>query len=147
MKRFQFPLDRVRQYRLLQMETEHVKLEQLLAKRHALEQLEANLARQRFEADEQLRRQTRAGTSVEAGEVASMAGFRAYCKQMGQLLASRRAELDHQIAAQRREVLEARRRYEVLDRFRVKEKVKWTAEFNKELDTLAEENYLSRWLA
>jgi hypothetical protein len=145
MKRFQFPLERVRQYRQLQMETEHAKLEQLLAKTSAIDQLEANLARQRLEADDDLRRRTAAGAPVEPSEVASMTGFRAYCKQMAQTLAARRAELEHQIAIQRRELMEARRRYEVLDRSRSHQKKRWTFEFGKEQDALAEENYLSRW--
>jgi flagellar export protein FliJ len=145
MKRFDFPLERVRQYRELQLETEHAKLDQLLAKLHALDQLEANLARQRLDADDDLRRRTAAGTPVNPAEVASMTGFRAYCKQMAQALAARRAELEHQIAIQRREVLEARRRYEVLDRFRTRQKKRWSFELGKEQDALADENYLARW--
>jgi hypothetical protein len=145
MKRFQFPLEQVLRYRQLQMESEHAKLEQLVAKTLAIDQLEANLARQRLEADDDLRRRTERGSAIDPTDVGAMNGFRAYCRQMAQTLAARRAELEHQIAIQRRELLEARKRYEVLNRFRGHSADRWSFEFAKEQNSLAEENYLARW--
>jgi hypothetical protein len=127
------------------MESEHAKLEQLLARTHAIDQLEANLARHRLEAEGDLRRRGEHGSTVDPAEVASVGGFWAYCRQMAQALATRRAELEHQIAVQRRELLEARRRYEVLSRFRGHAMRRWSLEFDKEQCALADENYLARW--
>jgi multidrug resistance efflux pump len=135
----------VRQYRLLQMETEQNKLEQLHAKVHALDQMEAELDRQRREAEDDVRRRTAAGSPVDPNDVSSMTGFRDYIRKMAEMLATRRVELNRQIAAQRQELLEARRRYEVLSRFRDKSKAQWTADFNKEQEELAGENYLARF--
>ena len=145
MKRFTFPLERVRQYRFLQLETEQGKLEQLIAKMHSLDLVEKDLVRQGLEAEEDIRARTTAGSPVETAQVCSMSDFREYLKRMAATLAARRAELNHQIAVQRRELLEARRRYEVLDRFRGREKGRWKTAFDHELEQLAAENYLSRW--
>ena len=145
MKRFTFPLERVRHYRFLQLETEQGKLEQLLAKLQTLDQLENDLTRQRLEAEEAVRALTKAGAPVEPAQVCSMTDFRGYLKQVAATLALRRAELSRRVAVQRQELLEARRRYEVLDRFRGREKLRWKAAFDQELEQLAAENFLARW--
>jgi|SRR5687768_3392348 len=89
MKKLQYH-HRLRQYRQLQLETEHAKLERFLAKLHALDQLESTLSRQSSPGDQDLRH------------------------PHAMMLAMRRAELQHQIAVQRMELTEARRRYELL---------------------------------
>jgi hypothetical protein len=143
-KRFQFPLERVRQYRQLQMETEHAKLEQLHAKMHAIDQMESELDRQRRQAEEDIRHLTARGSAVDPNDVAAMTGFREYMKKMAAMLAARRHELNQQIVAQREQLLAARQRFEVLTRFREKGKAEWILAFDHEQEQLASENYLAR---
>lgn len=145
MKRFEFPLERVRQYRHLQMETEHARLEQLHAKMHAIDQMEAELDRQTRRAEDALRASLSPGAAVDPAQTGSMSDFRAYQQAMARMLATRRAEMTHQIAVQRQELLEARRRYEVLDRFKGKSRKEWTAAYDREQDELAGENFLARY--
>jgi len=141
MKRFQFPLDRVREFRKLQMESEQSKMEQLYARLHSIESMSAELERQKKQAESSV---VSAG-SVAGLELDSLREFKAYARRMASLFQLRRVQIEAEIDLQKEALLEARRKYEVLDRLKGRARSKWQHEFDKEQDELAAEVYLAGW--
>ena len=142
MKRFQFNLERVRQYRKLQMEAEQVKLEHAQARLLSLDHMEAELLRQKNEAGETIP----VGSSFQTGEqLERLDGFRRYLVRMAHLLEIRRAEAIAVLVAQQTVLLEARRNYELLNRLKDRSRGQWQASFNREQEQVTAELYLARW--
>jgi hypothetical protein len=145
MKKFTFPLERVLQYRKLQLESEHARLEQCAARLHSIERMEAELQRQKFEAEQGIREQEAPRATVRAHEVDALSGYRYYVRRVGVQLAQRRAEAAHDLAQQRAALLDARRKYEILNRCREEAVRDWKYGFNREQESIAGELYLARW--
>jgi len=141
MKRFRFPLDRVRQFRKMQMESEHAKLEQIYARLHSIESLTAELGRQKRQAETSVV----SAASVAGLELNSLKEFRTYARKMTSVFQLRRAKIEAEIELQRQALLEARRKYEMLDRLRSRSRSKWQYEFDREQDQLAAEVHLAGW--
>jgi flagellar export protein FliJ len=145
MKRFTFPLERVRQYRQLEMETEQARLEQAQARLQAIHAMKVELDRQRNNSVAAARRLRRTSNAVSMAEVAQEAQYAGYLRRMEQALESRRAQAQLVVDQQRQVLLEAKRRFEVLDRFRTRSHDAWQRALNREQEQLAGELYLARW--
>ena len=144
MKRFHFPLERIRQFRRLQMETEESRLAECRQRLEAVNHMVAELDRQREDADEDARRRTGAGLAKPA-ELESLALWRGHARRLDAELAERRSKEAVAVELQRRRLVEARRKYEILDRLRDKTLRGWRADWDRETEALAGELYLSRW--
>jgi len=140
MKKFQFPLDRVREYRCLQMEGEQVKLEELHARLIALEEMAAELVRQKQQAEQSV-----VGSSSTGLDLQHYAGYRGYAVRVAAMVAERRQAVLRDIEAQRARLLEARQKYEILDRLKTRSRGAWQAAVDREQESLAGELYLARW--
>jgi len=140
-KKFQFPLERVRRFRKLQMETEQVKLEQLQAHLASIDSMEAELHRQKQQADQALVESPTVGTP----ELAVVDSFRAYTQRMANIFALRRAQVQEEILMQKENLLVARQKYEVLERLKSNRHAKWKYDLHREVEQLATEAYLARW--
>ena len=142
MKRFHFSLERVREWRRLQLETEQERLEQLIRERQALmkerESLESCLA----EAESAVW----TGAATDAFELRALDEFRLYIASEQRKLAQRMTVCDRKIAEQRERVIEERRRAALLDRLRDRRRAEWQKDFDKELEALAAESYLANWV-
>jgi hypothetical protein len=140
MKRFVFPLERVRRWRREQASLEELKLEQLNAELARLgstkRQVQADAAR----AAQQLFAQP----SMDAMELTSLDSYRLHVRQRVYEIEQLEAQCNTRIADQRQRVIEARRQVELLDRLHDKAWNQWSAEANKELETLAAEMFLAR---
>lgn len=145
MKRFEFSLERVRQFRKLQLETEQAKLEQARARLESVEAMIAELNRQRSLADDVSRRVRSNPGSVSMSDVAGHAQFATYLQRMEHALVSRRAQALAEMEQQRRVLLEARKKYEMLDRFRSASRSAWQVEFAREQENMAGELFLAKW--
>jgi len=145
MKRFEFSLERVRQFRKLQMETEQAKLEQARARLEAVEAMIAELNRQRCLADDVSRRVRSNAGAVSMPDVAGHAQFATYLQRMESALVRRREQALVEMEQQRRVLLEARKKYEMLDRFRAASRTAWQVDFAREQETLAGELFLAKW--
>ena len=140
MKRFHFPLERVRRWRGEQADLEEMKLERLFAELSAIQRQREELLSERIQAETLLN----CGQPISAEELARLDAFRQYvqarCISLDQIERDQAAK----IAQQRQRVVEARRQFELLERLRKKNLMQWQGASNQEEETLAAELYLAR---
>jgi len=139
MKKFSFPLETARRWRERQAEMEEARLQTLFGQRQAIERRMAAL-------DDELRVEHRRieGRSSDARELAMLDEFRIWVNREKQRLTAGRAECERRIAAQRATVVEARRRFQLVDRLKEKALIEWHAANAKEQEDMAAELYLAR---
>ena len=140
MKRFQFPLERVRRWRLEQAGVEELKLQQLRAELAAMQ-----AARQQIETEAaETVRLILAQPMVEPLELETMDSFRIYIKNKVQRFLDRERQWGVKVAEQCQRVIEARRQFELLDKIRQRAFGEWRAAVEKEQETLAAELFLAK---
>lgn len=140
MKRFDFPLDRVRKWPHDQVELEELKLQQLYAMLRALEDKREALVREE-QANE---RAVLSKGAIYPQELMSLDAFRHYVVRKQAELNAFRKQIELQIANQQAVLLEAHRRFRLLDGLRDKALVTWTAARDKETEELAAELFLAK---
>jgi hypothetical protein len=143
MKAFEFRLERVRQFREKQLTLEESKLEGLLAELTQIEQQAA-----RLDQDHRHNEKSVIGArSVSATELRAIDSFRQYVRIQHHVLAERRSDSLKRIEAQRNAILEARRKFELLNRLKDRRLQVWRAAMDLELELQATESYLAKWNA
>jgi flagellar FliJ protein len=143
MKKFRFPLDKLRAWRRLRFDTEQARLQALLAGRRRLEL-------RRLQLLEELDRPpalAAPGRPAAAEELAALNSYRSWAQHELARLARELAQLDRDLAAQRQRLLEARRDVEVLERLRERRLAQWRADLSKEEEQIAAELAAARWKA
>jgi hypothetical protein len=140
MKRFSFPLERVRRWRLEQLNVEELKLQQLRA------ELEHLAAQRVFIQDElsQTQRQVLGQASMRSSELESLDCFGLHIRGKVRELEHSEWERGARIIEQRAKVIEARRQFELLEQLRKKCLDAWKAAADKEQEDLAAELFLAR---
>lgn len=141
MKRFEFRLAKVRDYRRQQLEVEEAKLEVLLAER---KQLDAESARLEREASG-TRQSLMVTGSAEAQELIAADRYLRYLAAEAKRQAARMAEWQERAHKQEAAMVAARRRVRLLEKLEAKELRLWTAETDREQENLSAELYLARW--
>jgi len=140
MKRFNFSLERVRRWRLEQLNIEELKLQQLRGERQALadarQQVRDNFAKSRLEV---LAQRPLLGMELE-----NLDSFGIHTQERVRGFQNRELEAEAKVVEQRGRVIEARRQFQLLDGLRDKALAKWKAAGDKEQETLAAELFLSR---
>ncbi|MCC7498233.1 MAG: hypothetical protein IT160_11695 [Bryobacterales bacterium] len=139
MQRFRFRLQRVLDLWEKQADAEQLRLQSLHAERAALEEQQQQLGRQRRDAEQQVVQ----CPSVTAAELMSLESFRRFAAQQRRQIAARQAQCAVLIERQLAVVMEARRRTRLLEKFRENQQAEWKREFDRELEQLAAESYLS----
>jgi hypothetical protein len=140
MKRFHFPLERVRKWRRDQAELEEMRLRQLYA-----EILSAEADRKAIvEEDERSRRAIIGRQYVTAQDLSALEAFKQYALEQVRRLDVKRKDLAASIGEQQARVLEAHRSFQLLDRLHGRALRSWTAARDKEEEELAAELYLAR---
>ncbi len=140
MKRFDFPLQRVMDIREKQVAIEEAKLARLNAEVEILDARRAALDSE----DTRVSQSIVSATAISSADLAAMDSFRRYLKAQRAAVEQQREDAGRRTAQQREALLEARRRFELLGRLREKARHEWTREFDRELETIAAEVYLSR---
>jgi flagellar biosynthesis chaperone FliJ len=140
MKRFSFRLEQVRKWRQNQTELEEMRLERLHNELHALEAAQREIAT----AAERSRRTVLAQSAVTAEELGSLESLHKYAKHELRRLKGQEQAAKARVAEQRQRVLEARRRFELLDGLHDKALAGWTAARDKEQEELGAELFLSK---
>jgi len=141
MNAFRFPLQKVLEWRRLQLELEEMQLRRKAA-------LLAGMDRQSAELDESGRtaeRQVREWNPLASGELEALGGFRLHVKRKQQEMLVSREECRQQLDRQQSVVLEARRRLRLLEKLKERRLAEWRAAEKKELEELASESYLAKW--
>ena len=144
MKKFRFPLARVEHYRNLQLELAEEKLQELL---HQAAQTRGEIARVEAEAGQAQAelRERAAQTAVAGAELAALDSYLGYSQRRKERLELDLLQLGGKIQEQRLAVTAADRNVEILRRMRQRTLRRWTAEWDKEVETTAAENFLARW--
>jgi hypothetical protein len=140
MKRFDFPLERVRRWRSEQASLEELKLQQFRAEVEAL-------AAGRREIQEELcdtERQVLGQASIDPLELESLDSYRFHVRARVRDFEQREVQGEAKVVEQRQKVIEARRRFELLDRMRTNKLGAWRAAAAKEQEDLAAELFLAR---
>lgn len=140
MKRFDFPLERVRRWRLEQQNVEELKLQQLRAELGGLTAVRREMQQHLSRSAEQVLAQA----TVQASELESLASFRLYVRGRIRAVELREREYEQKIEGQRQRVIEARQRFQMLDHLRKTAFGEWRAAVDKEYETLAAEMFLAK---
>jgi hypothetical protein len=144
MKKFRFPLERVRHYRQVQLEVEEAKLEQLFVRLRELDRFEKELEAQLRASEDDVRLCAARG-EAEPALLAAMADFRDFVRRMGDKIQTARRQLEIELGQQRLRVVRASQNVKILDKLKSARRKEWQAEVDREIETVASENFLARW--
>lgn len=122
---------------------ESLRLERLSAEKSLIEQSRAVLEREAAESAGIVSRASR----FEAFELQAIDGFKRHVVAQRALFAKRLADCERRIEAQQRQLLEARRKCELLSRLKDRKRKAWNEELARELEMQAGEVYLAKWKA
>jgi hypothetical protein len=140
MKRFNFPLDRVRRWRLEQLNVEELKLQQLRA------ELDGLAASKRLIQDELIltQQQVLGQAHMQSSELETLDSYRLHIHGTVRAMENREWERGVKLIEQRTKVVEARRQFELLEQLRKKSLSAWKTAADKEQEDLAAELFLAR---
>ena len=141
MRAFKFPLRRALEWRRTQLELEENKLRQLAASLEEMALAAARLEMVQSRAEAAVRQQA----VVEARDLWALAAYRQRLLTESRQLSMRRAACNEQLAAQRRNVLEAQRQCRLLEKLEQRRAAEWQQALDRELESLAAESFLARW--
>jgi flagellar protein FliJ len=141
MKRFEFTLARVRDFRRQQLEMEQGKLEMLRAER---QQIDAESMRLENEVAA-TRKSMMVTGSVEAQELVAADHYLHSLAVAGKRQTAKLADWQQRTAKQEGAMLEARRRVRLLEKLEEKQLRLWKEQADREQENLSAELYLARW--
>lgn len=140
MKRFEFSLERVRRWRSEQASLEELKLQQLRAEMARLDSAQRQIEND-ITASE---RQILSAPSLDPVLLVSLDAYRKGARGKIRDLTNRQRQCADKINEQFKRVIEARRKFELLDRLRQNALEEWQAAANKEQEQLAAELFLAK---
>jgi flagellar export protein FliJ len=140
---FRFRLQKVLDWRRTQLEIEETHYRQQCAALAEIDRARAELAAEGIHTEAEVRR----WNPVTERDLAALGEFRVHVRARDAELAAHRADCVKQLEAQQAAMLEARRRFRLLERLKERGLQAWTAELDRELEQLASEAFLSRWPA
>jgi hypothetical protein len=140
MRRFQFRLQSVLGWRVVELELEEGRLEQLFTERRRWDEEALALEARRRESARLI-----AAKTLDGQQLAAFTNHRRYLERESARISSQRADCEKRIAAQRQRVVEAERKVRLLERLKERRLAEWTLDFNREMEALASETFLSKW--
>jgi hypothetical protein len=143
MTSFRFRLQKVLDFRHTQLELEEARYRQQAAALAAIDRARAELAAEGVHTEAEVR----TWNPILERDLAALAEFRLHVRARDAELAARRAECVKQLETQQAAMLEARRRFRLLERLKERGREAWTAERDRELEQVASESFLARWTA
>jgi hypothetical protein len=141
MKRFQFPLQRVLEWRSLHMRSAEEQLTRLQEQHSALVHRENSLRAEELKAEMGVLKQP----TIHGSDLQSLAAFQLRIRSERAGLQNERAKCQAEIVQQRTRVLIARRDFKVVERLKGKRLQSWTYLTDREIENTAAEAFLSRW--
>jgi flagellar export protein FliJ len=145
LKRFTFPLERVRLWRKSQIDIEYAKLQRLFEEMRVLEASVASLYSTVEEARSPIQIAAAAGNILDGSELARLDDYQLFARHQVEVFKRQKQQLLERIAAQRTRLLEARRNFALLDKLKERAQEKWQVEYDRELENLASEVFLAKW--
>jgi flagellar export protein FliJ len=140
-KTFQFPLQRVLEYRELQMRTEEEKLSTIQNQLAEVLHRENALTAAQLTAEMNLLGRP----LVEASQFRALSAFQLRIRGEKISLLAARSNLEIQIAEQRKRLLKVRKDCKILENLKEKRKKVWTYLSDREIENTAAESYISNW--
>src|SRR6185295_2174694 len=141
MKIFRFPLQRVLEWRALQLRVEEEKLAGLQQQLASLLELREKLAVERNRSESHL---FASGTAA-GSDLQSWALYQARLAKQQELLATQLVQCEKLVLEQRQRLLKARTDHRVLEKLKERRWRQWVYLNDRELEETAAEVYLSRW--
>jgi hypothetical protein len=89
--------------------------------------------------------QVRSWSPLAGNDLAALGSYRAAVRRREKEIDSRRAESRERLASERTGLMEARRRFRLLERLKDRRSAEWEAARDRETEALAAESYLARW--
>jgi hypothetical protein len=143
MTAFRFRLQRVLDFRRTELELAEARYRQQAGALAAVDRARAELAAEGVHTETEVR----TWNPIVERDLAALAEFRLHVRARDAELAARRLECVKQLEAHQAAMLEARRRFRLLERLKERGLEAWTAERDRELEQLASEAFLARWTA
>ncbi len=142
MKSFRFPLQRVLDWRGIQLRTEEEKLAGFQQKLASLTQREKALTAAQSRSESAVL----ASPSIAGSDLRALAGFRVRINSERAALKATRTQCEAQIAEQRKRLLKARKDCRVLEQLKEKAAQRLVVPGEREMEETAAESYISNWL-
>lgn len=142
MTKFQFSLRRVLDFRRLRADVARSALDRLHAERQQLIARERDLLASRNQEEQEVRVP---GASLTDTRLDALDQMQAYMAIARPRLAHEHAQLAARIRQQEAAVMEADREVSLLERLEARQRAAWQVLFDKELDELAADSYMSRF--
>jgi flagellar export protein FliJ len=140
MTSFRFPLDRVLDWRKLQMRAEEEKLAAAQQKLDTVTQRLTALAAAELKSEMGLRKLP----SVNGSELQTVAAFQARVRKMNHALELERLQCEKLVAAQRTRLLKARKDFRILEKLRERRHEAWVYLSDREIESIAADSYNSK---
>jgi len=141
MKAFRFPLQRVLEWRALQLRVEEEKLAGLQQQLATLLQAREQLASARNRSEPNLF----ASGAAAGSDLQSWALYQARLAKQGEVLKTRMAQCEKSILEQRQKLLKARTDHRVLEHLKERRWRQWVYLNDREMEDTATEVYLAKW--
>jgi flagellar FliJ protein len=141
MKKFSFPLDRLRMLRQSKLEQQEERMRRLLAEHLELERQKAQIEQEEVSAMDRIRELRVVGVD----ELQAVDSFRRWADLERIRLRSVEGELLSRIERQREALLAAQRDVEALNNLRERRYENWRQEVDKEMESTVAELVVARW--
>lgn len=141
MTKFQFTLRRVLEFRRLRADLTRAALDRLQGERRRLFAEEQSLHSLRDREESAVRVP---GQSLTVTRLDALDHLQHYVRSAGQRFREAHTDLDRRIAEQQAAVQEAERQVGLLEKLEGRQQNDWQVRFNRELEELAADSYMSR---
>lgn len=141
MTTFRFPLQKVLDWRLAQLELEESRFQRQMAALAAIERAYAEMEASGIRAEMEVRR----WDPLAGRDLAALGRFRLLVQAREKQIAAERAECWRELAVRKSAMLEARRRCRLLERLKERRLAEWTLARDREPEEVASESFLARW--
>ncbi len=138
---FRFPLQKVLDWRRIELDLEEIKFKKQTAALAGLDRMRAELEAAGIKAEVQVRD----WSPLSGRDLAALGNFRLYIRMKERGIAGQRAKCQEELDAQQRLMLEARRRCRLLERLKERRFSEWELAQNREIEQLAAESHLAQW--
>lgn len=140
MTTFRFPLERVLEWRKLQMRAEEEKLAALQHRLGLINQRINVLSAAEMKSESGLRKLP----TVSGAELHTVAAFQTRVKKHRAALDLELKQCQKLVEAQRARLLQARKNYRVLEKLKERRHEAWSYEMNRELENAAADSHISK---
>jgi flagellar export protein FliJ len=141
MKDFRFPLERVLEWRRIELDLEQARFEQQMMEVTELDSERANIEAAGIRSEIEVR----AWGPLTGNDLTALAAFRRHVIGKEKQIEARCEEARRKLEIRKSAMIEARRRCELLERLKRRRLGEWQTAADRELEELAAESYLARF--